>query len=367
MLEYNDSLFYSNIMQNYKSYNSWLDFLRASAIILVLLSHGRHFLIPLFPQANILKLGGFLGVELFFVLSGFLVGRILIRSFENNDSAGWIPRFWFRRWMRTYPNYFLFLIINLVFVYHFNYEFLKKIPNYLTFTQSLLKPHPDFFMEAWSLAVEEVFYFITPLVFILVSLLSKKNTIVISIFLIISVSLILRINAVLSDPTMTFNEVRSTALYRLDSIMIGVIFYILRDNYKIRRVSFVGVILLMPIILYFASTSDTFLNQSNLSKIFLPTVTSICFGCLLISGLNLSNCYIKNKIIVNIARWSYATYLINIPVFFGLFYVINPKTIFVNLVSWVLFIFLSFYFSCIVFKYYESMFFKLRDKIVPKE
>ena len=82
--------------------NHWLDICRASAILLVLLSHGRRLLFPVFPDAQLFKFGGFLGVEIFFVLSGFLIGSIIIEKSSKSDSRWrWIPKFWGRRFLRT--------------------------------------------------------------------------------------------------------------------------------------------------------------------------------------------------------------------------------------------------------------------------
>src|SRR5688572_4697894 len=84
-----------------------LDLPRALAITLVLVSH-------FVKRCEIL---GFYGVELFFALSGFLIGGILYRDLAA--SPGWtfprVKHFWFRRWWRTLPNYYLFLIIALIF------------------------------------------------------------------------------------------------------------------------------------------------------------------------------------------------------------------------------------------------------------
>ena len=140
-------------MQN--KLNPWLDVCRSMAIMLVLLSHGRLFLTGVFPELNLLKFGGFLGVELFFVLSGFLIGRIILEKLHaSSDGYRWIPSFWFRRWMRTYPSYVIFLFLNIFFIGNIRPESYPELLKFLTFTQSLLTPHPSFFGEAWSLAVE---------------------------------------------------------------------------------------------------------------------------------------------------------------------------------------------------------------------
>lgn len=94
-----------------------LDVLRAIAIFLVVLGHGNINVagdlfenIPTIPLID--------GVELFFVLSGFLIGSILIKIItkEQGLSAKSLTNFWKRRWFRTLPNYFLILLVNYLFV-----------------------------------------------------------------------------------------------------------------------------------------------------------------------------------------------------------------------------------------------------------
>jgi peptidoglycan/LPS O-acetylase OafA/YrhL len=86
--------------------NFGLDVLRAAAIMMVLLSH----------MAGALNLFGIYGVELFFVLSGFLIGDILIQTAARLNRFAFedLTEFWKRRWFRTLPNYYLFLVLYLV-------------------------------------------------------------------------------------------------------------------------------------------------------------------------------------------------------------------------------------------------------------
>lgn len=94
-----------------------LDLMRSVAILLVLLSHTLMLFRFQYPMTGWGALSGILGVELFFVLSGFLIGGILLRSFEKSCRGYDLLHFWRQRWFRTLPNYYLFLIINLGVAY----------------------------------------------------------------------------------------------------------------------------------------------------------------------------------------------------------------------------------------------------------
>ena len=104
---------------NYEKRTYGLDLFRAVAITLVVFGHGLSIsgdLFQYFPSIPMID-----GVDLFFVLSGFLIGSILIRTIEENEQLSIEIIFGFlkRRWYRTLPNYYLFLLINFVLVnYH---------------------------------------------------------------------------------------------------------------------------------------------------------------------------------------------------------------------------------------------------------
>jgi peptidoglycan/LPS O-acetylase OafA/YrhL len=88
-----------------------LDLLRASAIAMVITAHS--VLAYGAPKSLApLQLGG-IGVDLFFVLSGWLLGNQLIREFSRTGSIN-LTRFWIRRWMRTLPAYYAVLLVTSI-------------------------------------------------------------------------------------------------------------------------------------------------------------------------------------------------------------------------------------------------------------
>lgn len=152
-----------------------LDLIRAFAIVSVLLGHGYSFVSELIPSKYYLF---FLpdGVAIFFVLSGFLIGRIVINQFCLNDFGfKSFLNFYLMRWFRTLPAYFFVLSLLIVLYRNCGYGVLPDVWKYYFFVQNILSPHPVFFAEAWSLSVEEIFYLFFPVVLaIFVSFIRRK-------------------------------------------------------------------------------------------------------------------------------------------------------------------------------------------------
>jgi len=129
-----------------------LDLVRALAIVLVVHCHAASgFAEP--PLATVLQLGG-KGVELFFVLSGWLLGRQLMLEVERTGTIE-LRRFWARRWLRTLPAYYAVLLVISVYLLAKHSQALR--PEYLFFGQTYLAGMP-YFGITWSLCVEEHFY-----------------------------------------------------------------------------------------------------------------------------------------------------------------------------------------------------------------
>lgn len=129
-----------------------LDFLRALAIGLVVTAHTVLAYGPT-PALKPLQRGG-TGVVLFFLLSGWLLGGQLFRELKRRRSID-LPRFWYRRWLRTLPAYYAVLFLTFL-----QQCVATSSPNiqwqYLLFLQNYF-PMP-YFTISWSLCVEEHFY-----------------------------------------------------------------------------------------------------------------------------------------------------------------------------------------------------------------
>jgi peptidoglycan/LPS O-acetylase OafA/YrhL len=148
-----------------------LDGLRATAILLVLVSHFVSPCIPIKWASNV-GLFGWCGVDLFFVLSGFLIGGILL---DHRESTNYFKVFYLRRFFRIIPLYLLILsplivIVALGVQRHFAGRGLGDagwgtVLVYLMFQQNVLHAfphHPGYLGPAWSLSIEEEFYLLLP-------------------------------------------------------------------------------------------------------------------------------------------------------------------------------------------------------------
>jgi len=209
-----------------------LDLMRAIAILMVLFGHCV-WIIPerdnLFHQLFVLS--GFFGVEIFFVLSGFLIGKILYQLYlKENFSIHTVFYFLKRRWFRTLPNYFLILVLNLGIASFVGYAALSWW-KYFFFLQNLNTTMLPFFPESWSLSVEEFAYITLPFFLLLLGTLVKpKNK---SRFFLWSVIVLIAIffGAKVMYQSTTLNttltqwnlSLKAVVIYRLDSIFIGVL------------------------------------------------------------------------------------------------------------------------------------------------
>lgn len=138
-----------------------LDVLRAVAISWVMLYHASLFGLDS-PDAWIVRFG-WMGVDLFFALSGFLIAGQLLRPFARGQRPNY-PRFFARRWLRTVPAYLAVVALYFLVPAVRERPNLQPLWQFLTFSENLFiaPPLPKAFSQVWSLCVEEQFYVVFP-------------------------------------------------------------------------------------------------------------------------------------------------------------------------------------------------------------
>jgi peptidoglycan/LPS O-acetylase OafA/YrhL len=295
---------------NDKDRISSIDIFRSVAILSVVIYHFNETL-PF----------GYLGVDLFFVISGLLIGTILISEFVKRDSIHYVS-FILKRGFKIWPSYYVFLIVGNLLAYflyrhtHPDYYIpLNDYPRYLFFYKNFFGNQYHWcFEHVWSLCVEEHFYILFPL-FLLVSgfivrrFLSVKSMLFLTIIVAIAGGIALR-SFLLVYYHDSINAYEST-LVRLDQLSIGVLaglllFYygdVLRNNQKKVRMAFIAGLLLFFSAIFINVRYD---NEVYINHVFTLQIT-ISFMLMIIGVYYVD--FSKLFVFRLIAYYSYNWYL----------------------------------------------------------
>jgi peptidoglycan/LPS O-acetylase OafA/YrhL len=349
-----------------------LDGIRGIAIFLVLIWH----YIPCLVSSKILEMpGGFLlevfsltwsGVDLFFVLSGFLIVGILL---DTKGGESYFSTFYIRRALRILPLYLVVVILFIVLsgLISNDWLFLQAFPlwSYFTFTQNFFMHRygfgPNWLAVTWSLAVEEQFYLVLPF---LVLKLSKKQLVKLFVVLMLMSPLF----------RLIFNNLGAYvfSFARADSILAGSLLAVayrtpaikdvLEENYQ------------YVLVLFFV-----FLFGAGVLTLDYPEIGD-AFGHLWLSGLyclfvmvctlrtkTVINNFVSNNFFVWMGLRSYGIYLFHQPVSGLMHQFLNGRTSpgFSNMQEFVavLFSFLTtFLLAEISFRYFETFFLSYAGK-----
>jgi peptidoglycan/LPS O-acetylase OafA/YrhL len=196
-----------------------LDILRCVAVILVLVHHGH--------INRVLNQMGWVGVDLFFVLSGFLISGLLYSEYKRRGEISF-RRFFVRRGLKIYPAFYVMILVTFVA------RRMISLPNtsdpYLAeifFVQNYLK---GLWQHTWSLGVEEHFYVFLPLLLLVLIRLSRNRQnpfgSVPWVFAFIAAgSLLFRAATIYHTPAATFatGMVMNPTHERIDSLFFGVL------------------------------------------------------------------------------------------------------------------------------------------------
>jgi peptidoglycan/LPS O-acetylase OafA/YrhL len=251
------------------------------------------------------------GVTLFFVLTGFLVGRNLLRDFNTNGYVS-IKKFYFRRIARIWPLYFLFLLLCLIInLYTDNTGFTKsEVPWLLSFTYNWAL----YFDQAggtissitWSLSIEEQIYILLPLVV----LINHRKRFQLFTFLFFTVGISSLIFLDLTDSVASYN----TLSYFLP-LSFG-LFLSINESY-IRGFIFKNFFSILCSVLYVLTYPFFY---SDLKLLDYDSITFILSGCYFFALLNLIDRFLNWKIITllsKLGKVSYGCYLYHFIILFA--------------------------------------------------
>ena len=168
-----------------------LDLVRAAAIAWVMLTHSQMF--GLTSNDHWLVRYGWFGVDLFFVLSGFLIAGQLLRPFSRGERPDY-PRFFGRRLLRTLPTYLVVVFAYFALPGVRDHPRIAPFWQFLTFTENVPPwPKPGLaFSHVWSLCVEEQFYLIFPAMVALIALKPSPRKVTLAIALAVMLGMVLR-------------------------------------------------------------------------------------------------------------------------------------------------------------------------------
>ena len=342
------------------TYYKSLDGVRAIAAFMVMIFHFFNSVDLNEAQGLLAKITAFgqTGVDLFFVLSGFLITRILI---QTKNTKGYFKNFYLRRVLRIFPLYYLFLILTFYIL-----PPLFELPNstlsqqiyHLTYLQNFAATFNWNFVgpgHFWSLAIEEHFYLFWPLI---VCLFSIKNLTRI-IFWIVIVALCLRVLMINSG-----YEVFYFTFTRFDALAIGSFLAIIELKGLLKeRNAKKFVVLMLVLLVPMAIIWTVFRGEGNK---YIQAFRYLFFSGVYFSVIGFVLCIKENNIINKCLRTKVFTYTGKIS--YGL-YVFHPLTysicdayfqlnnIGLNFIVCILFTYLIASFS---FYFFESLFLKLK-------
>ncbi len=289
-------------------------------------------------------------VEFFFVLSGFVLYPQLIKVLEKKKN---LLNFYKRRWLRTLPLYVVITIaVSILTSNLYSFDFIK----YLFFIQKIYPNFitNDYFPVAWSLSIEEIFYFFFPL--ILINL--KKDNLLIYTYIIIFTLILFKI---LFASSVDANFLRTGSILRLDAILIGFVLAHYKDSIILKKKEIISISFFLIFIYLFSYDFFIKNEESNVINLIFIALLQITSAFLLFSFIYLENIIKKlklNNFCLLISRQTYSIYLIHIIYI----YILNELQLspFISSLIYIIALFIS---SSVIYNYFEKPFLSMRPKI----
>ena len=291
------------------------DLLRVIAVFTVFFDHCKNYLkIPIEVPFNFP-----LGSDLFLVLSGYLIGVSIIRGYDKGEeSILYTCKFYIKRWFRTLPNYYLFLIINIMLIYFgLAPGFINKyLISFFVFSQNLIKPYDFLWWESWTFALQEWFYLIYPLLVYFMTLFFKskigqKKVFLFSILLFLILPIIYRISI---DSNLDYDlYYRKIVLSRFDSIGYGLLFSFFHFYYKEFWEKYKNLLFVLGVVLIF-SIENISVDVWYYRKIIKFCLLSFSISLLLPYLSSVRKILFLKKTIAFLSEMSFSVYLLHMPV-----------------------------------------------------
>lgn len=321
-------------------------------------------------------------VDLFFVLSGFLITYLLLQEKTNNNDCINIGKFYLRRIFRIWPLYYLIMFVSFIIIpllsnfslFENNMSLLNSInnpDNYSFKTISLyLLFLPQFSKvvigasQSWSIGIEEQFYLIMPLA---ITVFRKKVFFILVLLAsLVFFCLTINLNSIFSIDSKTAYFFRVLSYFNFQSLLIGVVggylyFYNFSKVSNLTKSKF-GYFSLIILIL-FLSIFLVFENRLN------HFILGILFLFLILFTVNNSNkLVLKNNVLSYLGKISYGIYMYHSFVLFLIFPLANKYFLEkdANNIVYNLFVYATGYIftillSVLSYEFFESKFIKIKD------
>jgi len=286
------------------SFRQDINGLRAIAVLAVVFYHA---------ELELFK-GGWLGVDIFFVISGYLISNIIIS--ELNEGTFSFSNFYLRRVRRILPALFSTLLLTIPFAYFFltpkaMKEYIESLTASVFFFANYHFMNVDFYisestklmplLHTWSLAIEEQYYLLFPLfAFIVYKYFNNYFTFVVGLTTLTSLYL--------NSFSQSFEKFYRLE-FRLWELLLGVLVMILSSNIKVKHLEKIGLPFMFFPIFYF---DDSWINDVEPKLLALIGISFILFSN---TGSSLLTKVLSYKIISIIGLSSYSIYLLHQPIY----------------------------------------------------
>lgn len=306
-----------------------LDALRVTGAFLVLFAHGGYFLFPAWPVFDAYVLAGWLGTEVFFALTGFLVMReVLALDAGELRLAG---RYVAWRLLRILPLFWLALAVRALLGAS---DAPPDAWRFALLAQNLAWPHPSFFGEAWNLPIIVLFSLFAP--GLLVVARTPWRAAWIGVAALLAVGLLLRAGWIAEGAPRWDEDVRKIVLPRLDACAWGALAALL--HLRTRVAAWMPLLVAMlalaaAVAMFWALPRDA----SAPAKFATFTASGIGMAALCLA---LARPARPRALLARLARWVYPLYLANMPLLIGFSLIgfgqtLSPVSSVLRFVAWV--------------------------------